>query len=285
MSRRMRAYYYALLGAIGGLIAWQVSDQLGLSFSPNLYLNEVLVGALIGLSVGLLIGATEGVVTLNPVRAVRASLFSGPLGLAAGAIGLPLGEWIFQLAGAEVIGRALGWGVFGLLIGVAEGLTGKTQMWKGALGGVLGGVLGGALLEGARRWLNDPLLGKAAGLVLLGASVGAFIALITVLLSKAWLEVTSGKLKGAEFILDKFISPNGPAAIIGSDALKADIALPDPDIAPQHALLTGAGTHFNLKDMSLAGTYVNNRKIEMTALADRQTIRLGNTELVYHEKR
>ncbi|HLE26682.1 MAG TPA: FHA domain-containing protein [Anaerolineales bacterium] len=285
MSRRMRAYYYALLGAIGGLIAWQVSDQLGLSFTPNLYLNEVLVGALIGLSVGLLIGATEGVVTLNPVRAVRASLFSGPLGLAAGAIGLPLGEWIFQLAGAEVIGRALGWGVFGLLIGVAEGLTGKTQMWKGALGGVLGGVLGGALLEGARRWLNDPLLGKAAGLVLLGASVGAFIALITVLLSKAWLEVTSGKLKGAEFILDKFISPNGPAAIIGSDALKADIALPDPDIAPQHALLTGAGTHFNLKDMSLAGTYVNNRKIEMTALADRQTIRLGNTELVYHEKR
>jgi len=285
MSRRMRAYYYALLGAIGGLIAWQVSDQLGLSFTPNLYLNEVLVGALIGLSVGLLIGATEGVVTLNPVRAVRASLFSGPLGLAAGAIGLPLGEWIFQLAGAEVIGRALGWGVFGLLIGVAEGLTGKTQMWKGALGGVLGGVLGGALLEGARRWLNDPLLGKAAGLVLLGASVGAFIALITVLLSKAWLEVTSGKLKGAEFILDKFISPNGPAAIIGSDALKADIALPDPDIAPQHALLTGAGTHFKLKDMSLAGTYVNNRKIEMTALADRQTIRLGNTELVYHEKR
>ncbi len=285
MSRRMRAYYYALLGAIGGLIAWQASDQLGLSFTPNLYLNEVLAGALIGLSVGLLIGATEGVVTLNPMRAVRASLFSGPLGLAAGAVGLPLGEWIFQLAGAEVIGRALGWGVFGLLIGVAEGLTGKTQMWKGALGGVLRGVLGGALLEGARRWLNDPLLGKAAGLVLLGASVGAFIALITVLLSKAWLEVTSGKLKGAEFILDKFISPNGPAAIIGSDALKADIALPDPDIAPQHALLTGAGTHFNLKDMSLAGTYVNNRKIEMTALANRQTIRLGNTELVYHEKR
>ena len=285
MSRRMRAYYYALLGAIGGLIAWQVSDPLGLSFSPNLYLNEVLVGALIGLMVGLLIGATEGVVTLNPVRAVRASLFSGPLGLAAGAVGLPLGEWIFQIAGAEVIGRALGWGVFGLLIGVAEGLTGKTQLWKGALGGALGGVLGGALLEGVRRWLNDPLLGKAAGLALLGASVGAFIALITVLLSKAWLEVTSGKLKGAEFILDKFIGPNAPAAIIGSDALKADIALPDPDIAPQHALLTGAGTHFNLKDMSLAGTYVNNRKIEMTALSDRQTIRLGNTELVYHEKR
>lgn len=285
MSRRMRAYYYAVVGAIGGLIAWQISDWLGLSFMPNLFLSEAIVGALIGLSVGLLIGATEGVVTLSPARAVRASLFSGPLGLVAGAVGLPLGEWVFQMVGAEFIGRTLGWGLFGMLIGVAEGATGKTQMWKGALGGFLGGMLGGVLLEAARRWLNDPLMGKAAGLMLLGASVGAFIALITVLLSRAWLEVTSGKLKGAEFILDKFMNPKGPSAIIGSDALKADIALPDPDIAPQHAMLTGAGTHFNLKDMSLNGTFVNSRKIELATLSDRQKIRLGNTELVYHEKR
>lgn len=285
MSRRMRAYYYAILGAIGGLIGWQLSDWIGLSFTPNLYLNEAIVGALIGLSVGLLIGATEGVVTLSPVRAARAALFSGPLGLVAGAIGLPLGEIIFQVVGAEFLGRMLGWGFFGLLIGAAEGLTGKTQMWKGALGGFIGGLLGGALLETARRSLGDPLAGKAAGLVLLGAAIGAFIALISVLLSRAWLEVTSGKLKGAEFILDKFSNPRGPSAIIGSSPLKADIALPDPDIAPQHAMLSGAGTHFNLKDMSLNGTYVNGRKVELAALADRQKIRIGNTELVYHEKR
>jgi hypothetical protein len=285
MSRRMRAYYYAVLGAIGGLLAWRISDTLGLSFTPNLYLSEAIVGALMGLCVGLLIGATEGAVTLSPARALRASLFTGPLGLAAGAIGLPLSELAFQLAGGEIIGRVLGWGMFGLLIGLAEGLTGKTQLWKGALGGLLGGMLGGALLEGARRWLNDPVIGKAAGLVLLGASVGAFIALITVLLSKAWLEVASGKLKGAEFILDKFMSPHGPSAIIGSDALKSDIALPDPDISPQHVMLTGAGTHFNIKDLSLAGTYVNNHKIEFASLTDRQTIRIGNTDLVYHEKR
>jgi hypothetical protein len=281
----MRVYYYAVLGAMGGLVGWQVSDRLGLSLTPNLYLSEAIVGALIGLSVGLLIGLTEGVVTLSPARALRSGLFSGPLGLVAGAVGLPLGEWAFQLAGAEILGRALGWGVFGLLLGLAEGVIGRTQSWKGAAGGLLGGLLGGALLELARRWLGDPLAGKAAGLVLLGASVGAFIALITVLLSTAWLEVTSGKLKGAEFILDKFMNPKGPAAILGSDALKADIALPDPDVAPQHALLTGAGTHFNLKDMSLSGTFVNNRKVETARLANRERIRVGNTELVYHEKR
>jgi hypothetical protein len=281
----MRIYYYAILGAMGGLFAWQASDWLGLSFLPNLLLSEAIVGALIGLSVGLLIGITEGVVTLSPARAVRTSMFSAPLGMVAGAIGLPLGELVFQLVRAEFIGRVLGWAVFGLLIGVAEGATGRTQLWKGALGGFMGGLLGGALLEGTRRWLNDPLLGKALGLLLLGASVGAFIALITFLLSKAWIEVTSGKLKGSEFILDKFMNPNGPSAIIGSDALKADIALPDPDISPQHAMLTGAGTHFNLKDMSMNGTYVNNRKIELATLSDQQKIRIGNTELVYHEKR
>ena len=285
MSRRMRIYYYAVLGALGGLAGWQSSNLLGLSFTSNFYVNEAIVGAVIGLCVGLLIGATEGVVTRSPARAARSALFSAPLGLAAGAIGLPLGELLFQLVGGAAAGRALGWALFGLLIGLAEGVTGGAQLWKGAVGGLIGGALGGGLLEWVRSSFGDPLVGKAAGLVLLGAAVGAFIALIVVLLSKAWLEVKSGKLQGAEFILDKFLSPTGPAALIGSDALKADIVLPDPDIAPQHALLKGAGTHFTLKDMSASGTFVNNRQIELARLADKQTIRVGNTELVYHEKR
>ncbi len=281
----MRTYYYAILGAIGGLLAWRISDILGLSFSPNVYLSDAISGALLGLVVGLLIGATEGVVTRSPGRALRAGLFSGALGFGAGAIGLPLGEALFQIVGAGLFGRALGWGLFGLLIGLAEGVTGGSQMWKGALGGLLGGFLGGLLLELARLQLNDPLIGKAAGLILLGASLGAFIALIVVLLSRAWLQVISGKLKGAEFILDKFMKSGGPSAVIGSDTLKADISLPDPDIAPQHAILTGTGAHFVLKDLSMKGTYVNNQRVEKTQLSDGTRIRMGNTELVYHEKR
>lgn len=285
MSRKMRAYYYAILGAIGGLVGWQVSDWLGLSFAPSIYLSDAVIGGMIGLSVGLLIGATEGIMMRNPSRALRACLFSGPLGALAGAIGLPLGEFIFQSVGAEIPGRAIGWGLFGLLVGLAEGVTGGTQMWKGALGGFIGGVLGGALLESVRLRLNDPLIGKVAGLLLLGASVGAFIALIVVLLSRAWIQVASGKLKGAEFILDKFMHAGGPTAIIGSDSLKADIALPDPEIAPQHAMLTGADTYFNLKDLSRKGTYVNNRRAEQARLSEGTRIRMGSTELIYHERR
>ncbi len=285
MSRRMRTYFYAILGAFGGLVGWQASDLLGLSFTSNLYLSEAVVGALVGLCVGLFIGITEGLMTRNLVQAGKAGLFSGLLGLVAGAIGLPLSEFLFQTVGAGYVGRALGWGVFGLLIGLAEGIVGKSQIWKGMLGGLIGGALGGILLEGVHNMLKDPLTGKAAGLVLLGASVGAFISLIVVLLSRAWLEVTSGKLKGTEFILDKFLHAGGPAIAIGSSPLKSEIVLPDPDIAPQHAMLTGDGNQFTVKDMSLSGTFINNRKIERAQLANGQRIRMGNTEMVYHEKR
>ena len=285
MSRRMRTYFYAVLGAIGGLIGWQLSDMLGLSFVSNLYFSEAIVGALVGLCIGVFIGITEGLMTRNIIQALKSGLFSGLLGLIAGGIGLPLSEFLFQSVGAGILGRALGWGVFGLLIGLAEGVVGKSQIWKGMLGGLIGGALGGVLLEAAHNWLKDPLTGKAAGLVLLGASVGAFISLIVVLLSRAWLEVTSGKLKGTEFILDKFMHAGGPAIAIGSSPLKSEIVLPDPDIAPQHAMLTGNGKQFSVKDMSLSGTFINNKKIERVQLANGQKIRMGNTEMVYHEKR
>jgi hypothetical protein len=285
MNRRMRTYYYAVFGAIGGLIGWQISNLLGLSFFKNIYLSEAVVGALMGLSIGLFIGITEGIVTRNLVQAGKAGLFSGLLGLVAGAIGLPFSEWVFQTVGAGFFGRAAGWGLFGLLIGLAEGVVGRSQVWKGMLGGLLGGSIGGTLLQGIQSLFKTSVVGKAIGLVLLGACAGAFISLIVVLLSRAWLEVKSGKLKGTEFILDKFMRAKGPAIAIGSSALKSEIVLPDPDIAPQHAMLTGDGAHFTIKDMSLSGTLINKRRIERTQLTNNCTIQMGNTEMVYHEKR
>ncbi len=285
MSRRMRTYFYAVLGAIGGLVGWQVSDMLGLSFSPNLYITEAAVGALVGLCIGLFIGITEGVMTRNIVQAAKSGLFSGLLGMVAGAIGLPLSEFLFQTVGAGYFGRALGWAIFGTLIGLAEAVFGKSQLWKGMLGGFIGGAIGGLLLEAVRSSFQNPLTGKASGLVLLGAAVGAFISLVEVALGRAWLEVTSGKLKGTEFILDKFLHAGGPAIAIGSSALKSEIVLPDPDIAPQHAMLTGDGSQFTVKDISLSGTFINNKKIEHARLNNGQRIRMGNTEMVYHEKR
>jgi hypothetical protein len=285
MSRLMRLYYYAVLGAVGGLIGWQVSNLIGLSFMETVYLSEVVVGGLVGLSIGLLLGFSDAFYSRSILTMLRSALVNGALGMVGGAVGLPLAEWLFQTLGGEAWSRALGWGGFGLLLGAAVGVTGGSQIWKPALGGMLGGLLGGAALESARFWLADTLLGKAVGLSLVGAFIGTFIALIVLLLSRAWLEVVSGKLQGNEFILDKFLKTSGPSAYIGSSALKADIVLPDPDVAPQHAMIKGADSHFTLKDMSLDGTYINNHRIELASLKNRQVIRVGNTEMVYHERR
>jgi hypothetical protein len=267
------------------LFAWQISNLMGLSFTPSLYVNATVVGALIGFLIGFLIGAVEGVVSRNPKKAVASGAIIGGLGLIGGAIGLPIAEGLFQVIGGYSWARPFGWGLFGLLTGAAAAYKGGSQAWKGAVGGFAGGVLGGLMLEFTRANLSDPLLGKAAGLILMGAAVGGCIALIVYTLSKAWFEVKSGKLKGMEFILDKFLQSNGPTAIIGSSSLKADIALPDPDISPQHAMLQGGGNYFNLKDMSMTGTFVNNKRVEQARLSNQQVIRMGNTELVYHEKR
>ncbi len=159
-------------------------------------------------------------------------------------------------------------------------------MWKGAAGGAVGGLVGGAVLYILQTAAGVTVLGKMLGLVVLGAAVGAFIALIVVLLSRAWIEVLNGKLKGTEFILDKFMKEHGPAAVIGSSDFKADISIPDPDLAPQHARLKGAGTHFVIEDMSVGkGTFVNDKRVELARLSNRAKIRLGNTELLYHERR
>ncbi len=286
MSFRLRLYYYAILGAMGALIGWRITETLGFVRGQSVYVSDILLGAFIGLFLGVLIGASEGLLTQSWYKALRAGGLAGGIGLVAGAIGLPLGELVFQLTGGELIGRALGWGVFALLVGLSEGITGGTQMWKGAVGGLIGGVVGGILLFLLQSLLGVTVLGKMLGLMILGASAGVFIALIVVILSRAWIEVTSGKLKGDQFILDKYLAEHSVAAIIGSNDFKSDIALPDPDIAPQHARLKGAGTHFMIEDMSVGkGTFVNGKRVELARLNNRATIKVGNTELVYHERR
>ena len=64
-----------------------------------------------------------------------------------------------------------------------------------------------------------------------------------------------------------------------------DLVLPDPDIAPQHAILRGADTYFILKDLSLGGTFIDGKKVEEALLRDGQTISLGHTKVIYREKR
>jgi hypothetical protein len=285
MNRAMRLYYFGILGGIGGLVGWKISELLGLSFTPNVFLSETVVGGLIGLSIGLFIGLAEGITRNHPWRALQAGGLGALVGFVGGAIGLPIAEGLFLLLGGNIVGSLIGWGLFGLVIGLAVGLKSASQVWKSMLGGALGGVAGGAMLWFIRTRTSNTTLGKALGLVLLGMLTGMFIAFIVWALSRAWLKILNGKMKGSEFVLDKFKKKGFPSILIGSSALKAEIVLPDPDIAPQHAVLTGQGDSFRLRDISLTGTFVNDKKIEEVTLHNMQKIRMGNTLLEYHEKR
>ena len=73
--------------------------------------------------------------------------------------------------------------------------------------------------------------------------------------------------------------------ILGSEPAQIRDRLPDPDIAPQHAMLTGDRHPLHHQRYEPRGTFVNQRRIERTRLANSTTIRMGNTEMVYHEKR
>ena len=52
-----------------------------------------------------------------------------------------------------------------------------------------------------------------------------------------------------------------------------------------HAMLVGGDSHFTVKDMSRAGTFLNGRKIEQARLANGAKLSLGQSQLVYHERR
>ncbi len=99
MSLRMRAYYYAVLGALGALLGWRITDTLGFIQGQAAYVSDIIIGGIIGLGIGFLIGASEALLTRSWPRALRAGGLAGGIGLLAGAVGLPLGEFLFQLTG------------------------------------------------------------------------------------------------------------------------------------------------------------------------------------------
>ena len=148
MSRAMRIYYFAILGAIGGLLAWQASNYLGLSFFGNLYIKRAgswSADRFPDRRVHRTFGWIDDQATI--IRCGSPGLPAALLGMAGGAIGLPVAEAVFQLTGGMLFSRMIGWGIFGLAIGFAGGIKGGSQAWKSALGGLLGGALGVLFLE------------------------------------------------------------------------------------------------------------------------------------------
>jgi hypothetical protein len=175
-------------------------------------------GAIIGGIIGYVVVGWEYLVDGSAMRFLRTGTQGCLLGALGGALGLVLGElinyalqmgaWLSPLV-IGVLARGLGWMVFGLTIGLAEGWVARSLLKTsyGAVGGSLGGFFGGAvfaaLLIGSQRQEWTYVWGQASALVILGASIGSLIASVEEALKPASVKILRGWREGREFSILK----------------------------------------------------------------------------------
>lgn len=292
MSLKMRIYYNAVCGALGGLIAWALSGILLGGTASNfasLLVRDALLGAIVGICIGGALGAVDGVQARSLRVAARGAWYGGLLGLVGGTIGLVTGELIFSYAGGGVWPRAAGWAIFGGLVGASEGIATRAPLKRtyGAIGGILGGLVGGSAYERVSDLLrvttqNRDLaitVGGAVGLVILGACLGALIALTLVVVRDAWFRFMGGRLEGREVLVGKRLLTVG-----ASDA--CDVYLPgDTAVASKHAQVERRKDGYVITvDPAASPITVNQQQLVPGAsvvLHGGEHLRIGTTPLIF----
>lgn len=303
-----RALARALFGAIGGFVAWVMTEHFITDprspeeFSRPLS-EETRSMALFGFAVGGCIGAAlaglEELFWGSPQRAGR--LVSGAvlLGGLGGAIASIIANFVFNLFPYEfgelslwlIVARTFGWAVLGALLGVALGATRKSR--KGALnaglGGLLGGAAGGLLFDTIAPYLGmviamglaEPGWGsRLIGLTLLGGLIGLFITFAEQFLAPASLKVvSSGRMEGREFVIDK------PVVMIGRDE-RCDVTLYyDRDVLGRHAVLQWGEDRYFIVPEGSATVQVNNQPARHQGLSDGDFITIGQTRLLFRMRK
>lgn len=295
---KRRIYYNAVLGALGGLVGWAFISltlrNLDTSSSSTLYIKDALLGALVGMSIGAALGSVDGLTGSRSGRKLFQGIgYGGCLGLVAGVVGLLLGEVIFSLAGGGVLPRAIGWAIFGVLVGMSEGIAGKmpTKRNYGLLGGFIGGLVGGSTYErlnlALRGWTGDRetalAVGGAVGLIILGACLGATIGLVETILRTAWFRFTRGKLEGQTRMLD----PRKQQISIGRDD-GSDLFIPgDQEIGGTHAIVTLQSGAFVISPVPGGGpvllvTPQGEQPVQNYILRPHDTIQLGRSRMIFY---
>jgi hypothetical protein len=310
MTERLRIYYYSVIGGGGGLTGWLGSTLFlrAVGGTQQSLVSNSIYGAVLGATIGVCIAAYEGLVNRSVVRFVKYGWLGLSLGALAGGAGLALAQLFYgsllrgvgAVAWQTILVGSLCWLLVGGLIGLGEGASKGTQSWKGFLGGLLGGLFGGAVHElyramsGADKESVQYQFFLATSLLLLGAAIGAAIALVVAVLKEAWLDVLSGKLTGHRYYVNKYVSPRGGGrltGVIGSNQWEAQIYLPgDNEVLPRHAEISYANGAPTLTVMPEAAkrptTFINRRRLtSSTPLSDGDQLQFGSTQVVYRQKR
>jgi pSer/pThr/pTyr-binding forkhead associated (FHA) protein len=278
----------ALAGGLGGGLSWLfiepiVAPQLRTVTSLGQLLRvDVGFGALAGVCIGAALGIAEGVLLKSSYRARRGALIGALVGILGGAVGCVLAELVYQpLKLLCFVGRAVGWGVFGALLGSAEGITRRSLagLRSATLGGLVGGAIGGFAFDAVAMVVmplfQSDALCRGVALIILGACIGLWIALVEQALAPALLKIVSGQFEGRVFILDK------PELTLGSDE-RADVTIfGDPCVQRRHARLRFEGGGYTLHAEPAAQVSVNKQPISRQSLHPEDEILVGQTRLIY----
>jgi hypothetical protein len=301
MALLARIYFNAVFGALGGLLGWLLLGIFGTRASAGTA-DWLLGGAIIGGFIGYFVVSVEAIRDQSLLRFFRLASYGVVIGAAGGAVGFWTSEFVnFNLVGfltgrgggapttladvGEVLSRGLSWMLLGLAVGLSEGVASRSlsKLTYGATGGAIGGLIGGVLygvIKAVERGSDGKghVWGGALGLVILGACIGAFSALVQGVFQAASLRVLRGWQEGREYAL-----LNGDN-LIGRDE-HADIALfRDMHVEKHHAVIQREGQRFifHNNEGPPEQTRVNDEPVpDVRPLQDGDRIQLGNIVLQF----
>jgi hypothetical protein len=288
MTSARKRVLLTLLGILAGTLIWAGEEALfGLSLG---YLAQsILQGSLLGLVAGYVFGAAEGIAISEPRKAALTGLLGAAIGAAAGAAAtLGASAALIAIANAAGVERAqtvgillpasrvVAWALVGAVVAAVEGLRtfAVRRTVAGLVGGFVGGLLGGLGLEVLIRVIDNPVLGRAAGFLVLGASVGFFLGEFERRFSFARLRVLTGPLRNKEYVLSR------RRTTIGSGLASQVYLRAYPKAESRHAEILESGGDMRITT-SLGDIRVNEKQVNGERyLKYQDVIELGGTRLL-----
>jgi hypothetical protein len=300
MSLTMRLVFFSLTGLVAGLLSWPFAELIlyAQGSFPSLLLFSCSLGIAIGIFMGGVFGTSEGIVTASGTK-FRSGMLTGiGIGAAGGLIGFVAGQGALLVLGTTFfnsvdsfrsvglpVSKAVGWAVFGLFLGVSEGVRSKSgvKVRNGILGGVVGGFIGGLAFEFIRSASPGSMYSRLLGLAILGLCIGLFYAFIELGLSRASMYLLNGKNKGKEFPINKKITSVGASE-------NADICIPGyRNVGDIHAEVREEKGKFVLADMAgsrQAVTLIDDAPASsgVQSLEDGSLVRVGSAQFQFRMK-
>lgn len=242
-----------LSGLIGGVLGMLVAENLrnpdkvtiditqtASQIEQQIRVNSGIWVAIFAAVLGAVIMAWDGITSGSGEKALRDGAIGLGVGAVSGFVGGYVAQWVYSellpddpfspdAENATLMARAVGWAVFGGLLGAGMGIRGGgKRVIHGLIGGLIGGAVGGVIFEQVSSDTSSAFTNRLLGLAATGVGVALGVGIVERLLRDAWLQVVGGPMTGKEFILYKEVTTVGAAP-------KCDIVLvKDGALAPHH---------------------------------------------------